>query len=191
MLAVFFPGRGLCFLEKGGSFCLSHVLAVFFPGRGLCFLEKRGPWISGRRSRRSRRRRNNSGFWPGPSPHAQGWNKPQGETPRSDQRDPNWEFKWISPGFLGQNRSKKNPQGRGSSLTKYGPTIYFLDPDHAPKTFRATQEIPIKMAFMFLGRVANNKSGPVASRFMGVAFTSESISSPSFLRTPKTVRNLP
>ena len=33
---------------------------------------------------RRRRRRSNSGFWPGPSPHAQGWNKPQGETPRSD-----------------------------------------------------------------------------------------------------------
>ena len=94
-------------------------------------------------------------------------------------------------GFFGQNWSKKNPQGRGSYLTKYGLTIYFLDPDHAPTTFWTPQEIPRKNTFLFLGRVANNKSGLVGSRFTGVAFTSESISSPSFLRTPKTVRNLP
>ena len=41
----------------------------------------------------------------------------------------------FSLDFRGQNRSKKNPQGRGSYLTKYGPTISRGDPAQAPNTF--------------------------------------------------------
>ena len=38
-----FAWQGPLFSGKRGSFFLSHVLAVVFPGRGLCFLEKEVP----------------------------------------------------------------------------------------------------------------------------------------------------
>ena len=56
----------------------------------------------------------------------------------------------FSIGCLGQNWSKKNPQGRGFYLTKHGPTIYFLDPDHAPKTFWTPRKSQEKSHFCFL-----------------------------------------
>ena len=55
------------------------------------------------------------------------------------------EFSYICWPKTGQHRSKKKVQGRGSYLTKYGLTIYFLDPDHAPKTFRKLG--PISLIF--------------------------------------------
>ena len=55
----------------------------------------------------------------------------------------------FSGRFLGQNWSKKTPKGRGSYLTKYGPTIYFLDPDHAPNTFGHPRKSQEKSHFCF------------------------------------------
>ena len=47
-------------------------------------------------------------------------------------------FSWIFvifPGLFGSKLVKKEPQGRGSYLTKYGPTISHGDPNRAQNTF--------------------------------------------------------
>ena len=96
----------------------------------------------------------------------------------------------ADPPFLIKTGLKRTP-GAWLLPHKVWAHHLFSRPRSCPKNLLDPQEIPRKITFLFLGRVANNKSGLVGSRFTGVAFTSESISSPSFLRTPKTVRNLP